>query len=194
MAKIICIDPLNKMFFSTIANSDFVLAFCSGMVLIGAVQSFIDFPSLLKNFRKGVNSQHKKNILDALVVYVSKIEVWCVLAFLITFFWLNKFSFLEQVFVTSATLICVYQIVIIAGKIGLAQLGRFATFVMVPALFLFGIDFVKLTLIAAFVEISGGVAVDVLFGRKMAHMANIDRSQIRFYQYVGLLISALSIG
>ena len=91
------------------------------------------------------------------------------------------------------SLVCAYQVLLIAGKIGLAQLGRFATFVMLPAMFLFKLDYVHLVLLSVFVEITAGVATDVMFSRKMAFMANISRKKIKQYQIVGLIVSAAAV-
>jgi hypothetical protein len=82
----------------------------------------------------------------------------------------------------------------IAGKIGLAQLGRFATFVLVPLLFLTNLDVVQITIISMFVEISTGVAVDVLFGRKVVALSGVDRRTARRYQRMGLIMSCAVIG
>ena len=112
----------------------------------------------------------------------------------ITFLTYFGFSFIEQLYLIIFTFVCTYQITLIAGKIGMAQLGRFATFVMVPALFLFGVDAVKATIIATFVEISGGVATDVLFGKKMGHLAAIPKTQLKRFQLLGLVVSSLSVG
>ena len=105
-----------------------------------------------------------------------------------------NFSLLSQMYLIVGTFICTYQIVYIAGKIGLAQLGRFATFVMVPAMFIFTLDYVQIVLIALFVEVCGGVATDILFGRKIAHLMSIKSTTMRKYQYIGLVISSLAIG
>jgi hypothetical protein len=83
---------------------------------------------------------------------------------------------------------------VIAGKIGLAQLGRFATFVLVPALFLFNLDVVQIAVISTFVEAVSGVAVDVLCGRKMVQLAEGSQSAARRYQYLGLCVSCIAIG
>ncbi|HSW73900.1 MAG TPA: OPT/YSL family transporter, partial [Candidatus Limnocylindria bacterium] len=105
-----------------------------------------------------------------------------------------NFSFTTQIYLLFFTFVCAYQMTMIGGKIGLAQLGRFATFVMVPAMFLFKLDFVQLVIIATFVELCGGVATDALFGRKIAHMGNFSHRRFKMYQYLGLAISAISIG
>jgi hypothetical protein len=119
-----------------------------------------------------------------------------VLALLVTVLFLTyfKFSIIAQVYLIVTSAICAYQVAAIAGKIGLAQLGRFATFVMVPALFLFGLDAVQATLVATFVEISAGVTTDALFGKKMGQLGEIKRSEIAWFQLLGLLVSALAVG
>lgn len=52
----------------------------------------------------------------------------------------------------------------------------------------------QVTLVAAFVEIAGGVAGDALFGRKLALLAKINHTKIVSYQWLGLIICSLSIG
>jgi len=110
------------------------------------------------------------------------------------FFSYFKFSFLSQCFIVLTTIICAYQMAAIAGIIGMALLGRFATFVMIPGIILFGFNNVQAVLVATFVEICGGVATDTLFGRKMARSADITTRRLMYYQYFGLLISCLTVG
>ena len=97
-------------------------------------------------------------------------------------------------FLFAGSFACIYQIIIIAGKIGLAPLGRFATFVMVPAMLLFGLNIIQTVFVATFVEICGGVAADVLFGRKVAYLMQLERKKVFIYQALGLLVSALMVG
>jgi len=122
------------------------------------------------------------------------VEALGMLSALVAFLTYFEFSVLMQIYLIVFSYVCTYQMVLIGGKIGLAQLGRFATFVMVPAMFIFNLSVVQVVIISTFVEICGGVATDTLFGRKIAHMANIERKKMQRYQYLGLLISAFSIG
>ena len=50
-------------------------------------------------------------------------------AIVIFFSWF-AFSFTAQLFVTVGAALCAYQLIIFMGKVGLAPLGRFGTFVM----------------------------------------------------------------
>jgi len=101
---------------------------------------------------------------------------------------------LGQLYLVAFSFVCAYQITNIAGKIGLAQLGRFATFVMVPAMFLFTVSHTQIVLIATFVEICGGVATDILFGRKIAYLGGISIKKMKMFQYLGLVVSSLTVG
>ncbi len=65
---------------------------------------------------------------------------------------------------------------------------------MVPAMLIFNLTHVQLVLIATFVEMSGGIAADVLFGRKLAQLSDISRAKMRQYQLLGLCVASLSIG
>jgi OPT oligopeptide transporter protein len=196
VSKIFILDPLNALMFPKLSGSDFLLAFCSGMVVVGALQSFLDVPKLIRSLYKGFKNARTSNnsFLNELKNSVSYIEIGVVLVFVISFLTYFKFSFLEQIYVIVFTFVCTYQLTLIAGKIGMAQLGRFATFVMVPALFIFGVDVVKAAIIATFVEISGGVATDVLFGKKMGYLAEIPSKQLKRFQLFGLIISSLTVG
>lgn len=196
IAKIFLIDPLNSILFSEISGSDFLLAFCSGMVVIGALQSFLDLPKLVRsliNVFKSSNT-NKNSFFKEIKNSVSFVEVGIVLLLVISFLTYFNFSFLEQIYLIVFTFVCTYQLTLIAGKIGMAQLGRFATFVMVPALFIFGVDAVKAAIIATFVEITGGVAADVLFGKKMGYLAEVPPNQLKRFQLFGLIISSLTVG
>ena len=66
--------------------------------------------------------------------------------------------------------------------------------ISISILFIFNLDYVHIVIIATFVEICGGVAADILFGRKIAQLASIDPLHIRLYQILGLIVSAVSIG
>lgn len=113
---------------------------------------------------------------------------------LILFLTYFKFPLHVQLYLVVCSAITTYQIAAIAGRIGLALLGRFATFVMVPAMLIFNLNYVHLVFIATFVEMSGGVAADVLFGRKLAQLADISRATMRRYQLLGLVVASASIG
>lgn len=177
---------------SKISIEDFSIAFCSGMVIYGVLLSFIGFPKIIS---KAIASFSKPDQYQT-----AKIEklhlIWALLSICLCslFFTYFKFSILSQIFILVSTAIWTYQVLIIAGEMSLAPLGRFATFVMVPGMILFGFNVVQSTLTAAFVEIVTGVASDTLFGRKLARLSNISHKNIVLYQWLGLIISALTIG
>lgn len=197
LAKIFVADPINKVFFSYITEMDFLLAFCSGIVVIGALQSFLDFPQFIRNAKKMIKNSSSANyyaVINRFMGVLTITEIVGVLMISILFLSYFKFSLLSQLYLIIGTIICTYQIVVIAGKIGMAQLGRFATFVMAPAMLFFGIDFTQLTFMATFVEICGGITTDLLFNRKMGYMAHIDHARLRRYQLLGFVVSSLSVG
>jgi hypothetical protein len=197
LAKILIMDPLQYYYFPTITPSDFAMAFCSGMVSVGAVLSFFSLPKVIRSFMANYRASKKENFLHIKTTALERSLIFDLVAVLLMcciFFYYFSFSLTQAIYLLIGTYISTYQICTIAGKIGLAQMGRFATFVMVPALLLFGIHPLHLTLISTFVEICGGVAVDVLFGRKLAQVGTYDRATVRLYQLLGLVISALTVG
>jgi len=196
-SRILFLDPLHKTsWFCHLTSMEFILAFCSGMILMGAMSSFIGLPKQLwrgiqkmrSNFAAGTTLKGNgisKNML---------LEFGFFLILFVLFFSYFEFSLLAQCYMLLFTIICAYQIAVIAGRIGMALMGRYATFVMVPGMLLFGFNAVQLVLISTLVEMCGGVATDVLFGRKLALLAGIDRAVMKRYQYFGLIVSSLSIG
>lgn len=195
LMRIIIVNPLNFIYFSSLNSMDFTLAFCSGMVLVGALTGLITMPQQLwKALKKMAEGKKLSKNNNDWLKGTSKLESLFVLLSSILLLTYLDFSPLVQVYLIVFSFICTYQITNIAGKIGLALLGRFATFVMVPAMLLFQLSMTQIVVIASFVEICGGVATDVLFGRKVAHLAKIDRNTMRLFQFFGLLISSLCVG
>lgn len=197
LARVVVANPINTVFFPAITSMEFLLAFCSGLVVSGAIQGMIKMPRVLwKSMQKimqgGVNGAPMIN--GAGIEKKSFIEFACIVLASTVLFSFLGFSLAVQAYLLFFSFLCTYELAVLAGKIGLAPLGRFATFVMVPAILLFSVDTVQIVFIAVFVQICGGVAADVLFGRKLAMLANIPRQTMQRYQYLGLVVSALSIG
>jgi len=195
-ANIFLVTPVQELFFPYISSMEFTLAFCSGIVFFITFMSIVDMP---KNIINGVKNYFSK-VVDRHVLGTNffhntdiAFSVFIVIG-LILFLSYFQFSWYVQLYLIVCSIITTYQIASIAGRIGLALLGRFATFVMVPAMLIFNINYVQIVLIATFVEIAGGVAADVLFGRKLAQLSDVSRVITRRYQLLGLAIASLSIG
>ncbi|HLW73248.1 MAG TPA: hypothetical protein VKR54_04315 [Candidatus Babeliales bacterium] len=194
-ANVILLAPVQRSFFFYLSSMEFTLAFCSGIVFFITVMSIISMPKqIVAGMRNGIakvnNNVSVMNFVHARDLLFSAITAIGMIAFLSYF----KFPWYVQLYLIVCTAITTYQIAAIAGRIGLALLGRFATFVMVPAMLIFNINYVHMVLIATFVEIAGGVAADVLFGRKLAQLADVSRVTMRKYQLLGLVITSASIG
>jgi hypothetical protein len=195
LSKIFIVDPLNGCLFPNLCSWDFSIAFCSGLVTSSSLLGFASLPNLIKNFlHSGVQSISQSGNKKFLSFNGTH---WILIPFGISFILfciLFNVSVLMAIYLLIGTFMTTYIMTSIAGKIGLAQLGRFATFVMVPAMFLFGIHPVQLTIIATFVEITGGVATDILFGRRLAQLSEAPRKQISIWQIFGLVVSCCSVG
>ncbi len=175
---------------SSLSLRDFTVAFCSGMVIYGAMTGFLELPKLVRSVFSKFFHIHKERTAPKLPWLL----IGGTLFFNGLFLTAVQFSWSATLYLVTFTLVCIYQMMLIAGKIGLAPLGRFATFVMVPGMFLFGYTPLQITVVATYVEIAGGVACDCLFGRKMAQLADIDAKRIQQYQWFGLVVSSLLIG
>ena len=190
--KIFVADPLRLAIFDHIGVDDFLFAFCSGIVTFGAVLSLRDIPSFLHSFMVRWKKIDRSTLLDHVSVKKALVVGFSVLALgLSTFlFWCN-FSILSQFYLLGFTGLCVYQVALIAAKSGLAPIGRFATWVMVPGLLLFALSDFQVTIVSAFVEISCMVAVTVLTGKKMGQLAHLSEKKLTWYHVLGLILSAI---
>jgi hypothetical protein len=196
LSRILLVQPVHQLYFGGGAQADFVLAFCSGMVVAGALSAFMPknigaFYRQSSTYMRMMDTHYARiHAIDHILYYEGALVLLSVSA-LLTYF---NFTFIAQGYLLLTTALCAYQIIMIAGKIGLAQLGRFATFVLVPALFLFNLDVVQITIISVFVEVATGVAVDILVGRKVVTLAGAHMRKATWFQYLGLLISSITIG
>ena len=192
-SKILFMNPAYDYFFSYINYNDFSFAFISGMVIYGALMSLLELPKFFTKLFKNLN---KEKTLGHIPFFggAQTLQWICALAFIGAMLFWFKFSLIAQVYLILFTALCTYQLLVIGGELGLAPVGRFATFVMMPAMMLFSLGDVQLTIISTFVEICGGVAVDVLFGRKLTQLSGIQTKKVRRFQWLGLLVSSLSVG
>lgn len=191
IARIFVADTLHHMYFSYISSTEFLFAFCSGIVLSGALETLLQTPLKMYDFFTGARKAHSTHMTFAHVLdYAKDLRILAALGVFYMFFSYLKFSLIAQIYVVLLTLLCTYQIVVIAGKIGMALLGRFATFVMVPGLLLFGFDSLQVTLVALFVELAGGVATEMMFGLKTAQLAKLQKREVFLFQILGIVISS----
>lgn len=197
LSKILVVTPLYTAFFHEEKFMEFLFAFCSGMVISGTVLGFLRTPKVLwKSVRKILGNSNEGESSWSLPTFSRRsiIEFSAMMFAEIAFLSYFGFPWYVQIYLLVFTFMCSYEVARQAGKIGLARLGAFATFVMVPGMIFFKLNFVQIMIIAAFVEISCGVAADILFGRKVGVLSSIDRNTMQRYQYLGLLVSALTIG
>jgi hypothetical protein len=193
-ANIFLIAPINAYWFPAVARMDFILAFCSGMVLISTMHgmwgSVWRFMNARVSTAKGVHHMMRA-MYEQKRFFKEGLLIACAVFALCFFF---DLSAVASLYIFVFTIICTYQMMGIAGKIGIAPLGRFATFVMIPAMLFFTRDVWHLTMISVFVASCGGVAVDVLFGRMLARLSHINPKMMERYQYLGLIAGSLVVG
>lgn len=193
VGRLCILNPLRDFFFAWLSSSEFLLAFCAGMVLCGALQTMWIVPKAVKKCLKNVQGREYKTAFCSAWHLLQEhiLQLGCFVGVFMIAAHFLALSFLVQAYVLVSTFLCVYQMIIIGATMGIAPLGRFATFVMVPALFLFSLNYVQLICIATFVEIAGGVAVDVLFSRKAGSLAGIAKSYTMRMQYLGICIASV---
>lgn len=198
LIKIMIAEPCYRAWYSScVSEANFLIAFCSGLVVHGAIMSFWALRKTKFSWGSVTNSKEVvATHLRSLGSHITRYDVVCVLfAILLFCSYLMNLSLLAQIYLVVATAACVQQLMIFMGRVGLAPLGRFAFFVMVPGIFLFGFTPVQASLVAAFVEIAGGVGASAVSGYKVAQLSELkDMNRIYRYQWLALLIGAVVVG
>lgn len=193
LTKIFFVEPFQKVFFNFSNKEQVLVAFCTGLILFSVINSFvkifISFFSKVK--KKNLNLKLPKGL--NLTLSTTLLCFFALLIFL-TFFGYFNFSSISLIYLICFAMLCVFELALIASKVGLAPLGRFATFVMLPGLMLFGYNHTQATLVAAFVELCGGMSVDMLFGRKLMQLTTTKKSNIITAQITGIIVAAIVIG
>lgn len=181
------IEPLRLWYLPAMPAEELLFSFFTGIVLFGAFYSIAtSMMSLLKS---------KGSILGDSMAYWKQYSdtrflIGASVASGVYFIWLGL-PIIPTLLVILGTIVACQQLAVIAGKMGIAPLGRYATFIMVPALVGFNVSPLLATLISAYVEIAGGVAADVLFGITLSDKAQVSRRRTFFYQIVGIIAAAV---
>ncbi len=197
ISKIFLIEPLQRFFFPALAAQDFLNNFVSGIVIQGALFSLTELPRMVISTFKHANQNYLIKSINNFSFFKKRhtlAQIIGGLLFLFAFLYYFNLSIFAQLYLIIFTLVCIYQVLLIAGKTGLAPFPRFATFVLIPGMIIFSFDAVQIMIVSAFVEICCGVAVDVLFGRKMAKLSGMDHYKTMLFQLLGLIICSLVIG
>ncbi|MFH1832270.1 MAG: OPT/YSL family transporter [bacterium] len=105
-----------------------------------------------------------------------------------------KFSILAQIVFLTFTIIATYEICYISSEIGLLQFGRYSAYVTIPMIFMFRLNFSQITAISVFFSICAATASDLLFDYKTGEFCSIKRSKLHMAQWIGLLVTSVSIG
>lgn len=194
-AKTLIIEPLHTVF-SYIPREQFFFGWCGGILVASTCKSFWDLAWRWYTQFKPRFWQHASMPSVQLSGFSKELLVSIAGSFLGTFYLLKyfHFSWIASLYLLAATTVCTYQLVEIGGAIGLAPLGRFALFVTLPGLFLFNYTAIQVTLVALFVELCGGMAVDILFGRKLSQLLSIAPRRMLQSQIIGLLVGGITTG
>lgn len=193
LTRIFFTDIVQVLYFPAISDAEFILAFCSGMVVAGACGGLIDTPRQLYSFFNKQRAVVKKREATKWHSIFVSWQCWLALGTACAVLTYFQFSLVAQLYIIFFTLLCAYQIAAIAGKIGLALLGRFATFVMLPGLVIFGFTGLQATVVATLVEVCGGVTTDIMFGQRAASLAQLSPKRMFYFQLLGIVVSSVTL-
>jgi hypothetical protein len=192
------LDVLQRAFWSDSVGDDFTFALCSGIVAWSAGLSMMHLArtlfGVLYNMRTGAALKERLRIQYAMGTdRVRQIQPLIIGAGLLTMLsaWYLALRWDLALYVVIASSISAWQIAGIAQRTGLALVGRFATWVMLPGVLLYGINPIYATLFALGVEVCGMLVVDLLFNQMAAMRAGLNMQRVWWWQFLGLIIGLI---
>ncbi len=200
ISKYLVVEPIRIHFFESMSSMNFLLAFCSGIVLIEALMGALKYPQILTQAWRSAMTPTGKKIQDwwqewypVVRVYASY-ELVAVTLMVIGVLSYFQFSLLEQLLLVLLSSFSVYHLAKFAVRAGLAPFGRFMTFVMLPMVVLFKLSYFKTVVVCLFVGVAGATAAMLLVNYHVGTRLQVSRGRVYWYQLFGVLITALSIG
>ncbi len=175
-------------------QSSLTAAFCSGMILYEAILSLIswiykfDFYSFFTTLNKAnrsifskVMTLAKSRILPATIVSIVTLII-------------IGFSPIQAIFVSIGSIIASVEISRFVLGYGLAPFGRFASFLMFPAIAIFPLGGLQTTLLCVFVSIACAAAANLTIQNGVAKITQIDSKELKMHHWLGIFVCALSVG
>ncbi len=213
VSKYVVLAPLNSTFFS-LGEENFTMAFCSGLVVAEVVAGLKGYPKIISKTLKGVfgpdslqklkekfvTPTNKSGAVAVDMAYRGGVVLrdnreasFAILSSLLLLSYLG-FSLPAQILLLVLVSIATYQIAHLSARVGLVPFGRFATFVMLPMMLMFGLNSLQLTMVCVFANVCFGVATDLLFDYKVGNLCAVSERRIHRAQWLGLIITSLTIG
>ncbi|MFA6263051.1 MAG: OPT/YSL family transporter [Candidatus Babeliales bacterium] len=186
----------NFSLFPPMSVDTFSVAFCSGLILSELLVSLPGYAKKLGLWLRAFPQTSTQHFLPLTIAgkksHLIELGIICFSAVLLLSYF--SMSLLAQVGLVIFTLVATRAICQIAGKIGMLPFGRFSTFIVIPLLLIFKLNALQATIVCVFFDICAATASDLLFDYKIGDLCTIDRKKIYRYQWIGLVVTALSIG
>ncbi|MBL4588345.1 hypothetical protein JKY79_03305 [Candidatus Babeliales bacterium] len=222
LSKYLVVYPLNMhslwlpwTFFKPLSQGSFLTAFCSGLVLAELFNGLSRYPGQLKRWieKKAAEdfsignqinesvqmvrsffSGHADEAVDQVSHWYDRYEGLLLFTLSWSLLYALGFSVFAALFTVVGAMFVTYNICFIAGKIGLVTFGRFVTFIMLPALFLFALTPFQITWLSIFVVVTMAAAANYLFSVKIGDLQKISRHDMHRYTMMGIFVTAAVIG
>jgi len=212
LSKYLVLYPINHhslylpfKLFPVLDKYQFGMAFCSGLVVAQVLPGILKYPGIVWNSVKqysGYSSVHRTTSLKSFLLkgissplkLFTNLEAVVALTMTIGLFTYFGFPLVSQLVILPLVIVSAYNITFIGGKIGLVQIGRFTTFVMVPTMLFFKLTPLQITVLCVFVSSAITCASDLLFDYKVGELCNVSVQKIYRYQWLGVIVTSLCLG
>ncbi|MBD3273036.1 hypothetical protein GF385_01650 [Candidatus Dependentiae bacterium] len=190
---------LNIKLFDPLYFNDFITAFASGLVVSELILGLLKYPkSILNKIKNFSGFNYFKNVKNKSLKNGFKffLNIEFIFVLLLSFLLLSyfKFNFFSQILLLVFIVLATYQISFLAAKLGLVTFGRFATFIMIPMMIFFKLNFLQITMLCVFFNVCAAAASDLLFDYKVGQLCFLEFKKVHRYQWLGLIVTCLTIG
>lgn len=170
-------------------------AFCAGMIVYEIGSSLfagarvVRLKSVLGKLKSDPEKSKLQSLKDVLASPLFPAFLISV-AFLV---WIG-FNLPQAVFIGIGSIATSVEISRFVLGYGLAPFGRFASFVMFPAIAIFALDNFQTTLLCIFVGVACAAAASLTIQRGVALLSQVEDSQVDLHHWLGVAICALAAG
>lgn len=194
VTRVSVLSLINDTYFPTVQHQEFILTFSAGMLLavlamgimflaksIYAKESLLKSDFVLLVYRAIQNKFYVISFITSLIACAITLYVWDV-------------SFVQQIYIFLTLFFLCNAVAMILGRVGVIDIQGFISFMILPFTYLFFASSYSVLFVIAFATVCLGLVVDLLFSYKLAHLAKIPHMTMLYYQVIGFVVAASSVG
>ncbi|HSW76257.1 MAG TPA: hypothetical protein VLG50_04405 [Candidatus Saccharimonadales bacterium] len=183
---------LRNNFFLQYSDTEFIIRFCSGIL----IALFLARVGLLISERKQIRATSDFFVMLKRLYTNYYLRIFFIVAILGSLLFLHAWniSWVLLLYVFIFLLFLCYNAAYMVGVVGVIELGLFVWLIVLPLADIYTVASTSVVAVAVFCMICIGMVVDLMFSNKLAYLSNIAYSKIIKYQLLGFIVAVISSG